>query len=440
MTNSALSNLLEAAAEAGELDAAYELISRHLGRGAAVAAQKRWTGRLEDGGPSRTGEVVRLSDVEPETVRWLWADRIPLGKLTILDGDPGLGKSTLSLDLAARLSTGQPMPDGARPDVDGPRGTVLMSAEDGIGDTIRPRLDAADANVDRVAALRMVWDEAAEDARLPTVHDLREIRQAVREVDAALLIVDPLVAYLGSNVNSYRDQDVRSALAGLSDLADTMGVAVLAIRHLRKSGGSNPKHVGGGSIGLIAAARAGLLVAEDPDDPEERRVLAATKMNLAPEPDSLSYRMKAAAGTVRIAWEGESDHTASDLLDRPSKEERTAREEAEHVLREQLSDGAVPVKDLQALADRLGISWRTFRRAKKKVGAEQNSTGFGDDKTWYWRLPGQGAWPPKADNDLADKTDGPDEQGSSGDGGPLPGQRSDVADKERNAPPKFEGF
>lgn len=440
-----LADLLEAASETGVSAEAHELVRRIFGPEAAVAAQKGWTEHLRNGGPVRTADLVRLSDVEPETVRWLWPGRIPLGKLTMLDGDPGVLKSAFSLDLSARISVGAPMPDGARPDLDGPRGTVLLSAEDGLGDTIRPRLDAAGADATKVAALRMVWDEAAEDARFPTVHDLPDIRAAIREVNAALVIIDPLVAYLGSDVNSYRDQDVRSALAGLSDLADSLGVAVLLIRHLRKSGGSNPKYAGGGSIGLIAAARAGLLIAEDPDAPEERRVLAATKMNLAPEPPALTFRAQPVDGTVSIAWEGESGHAASDLLDRPSKEERSAREEAEHFLEVELADGPRPVRELKREVETgLSFSWRTVERAKRRLGVEAvRQGGVGSEGRWVWTLLDEGrqdGWRTKGAGGMAEKGNGPEEQGSSEDGDPYPRQGSRKADLGGNDAPKFEGF
>lgn len=371
-----------------------------------------------------TPEIVRLSDVEPETVRWLWPNRIPLGKLTILDGDPGLGKSTLTLDLAARLSNGEKMPDGSRPDTEGAPGTVLLTAEDGLADTIRPRLDAAGADAEYIAALRAVTPDM-EDAerRLPTVDDTDDIRAAIRMVDAGLVVVDPLVAYLGSDVNSYRDQDVRKGLAPLAELAEEEGVAVVAIRHLNKSGGDNPLYRGGGSIGLIGAARAGLLVAPDPEDPEEeRRVLAPTKANLAEEPPALAFHLETVDSVARIVWDGETGQNARDLLDTPSSEARTKQEEATHVLREELKDGPQPVEQLKRLADQLGISFKTFRRAKDRMGVRAEKSGY--DGGWKWRLPqdGQGGCPPSEDGDVSIFDNGPTPQGSSSDEEPQDGQ------------------
>lgn len=244
--------------------------------------------RSSDAELGKVGGIVPLSKVEPETVRWLWPDRVPLGKLTLLDGDPGLLKSTLTLDLAARLSRGASMPDGSVPEIEGPAGTVLLTAEDGLADTVRPRLDAAGGDAEWVAVVKHV-PTADGDLRLPHVEDTLELGRALDTVDANLLVVDPLMAFLPPEVNSHRDQDVRRALAPLAELADDTGVAVVAIRHLNKSGGSNPKYRGDGSIGLIGAARSGLLVAEDPDAPDTRRILAPTKANLSEPAPSLAY-------------------------------------------------------------------------------------------------------------------------------------------------------
>lgn len=340
-----------------------------------------------NGGSARQGGLVELADVEPEEVRWLWPARIPLGKLTLLDGDPDVGKSTLALDLAARLSRLAPMPDGSEPELEDPRGTVLLTAEDGLGDTVRPRLDAAGADVTRVARLATV--DVGDAERIPTVEDLGPIHDAIEQKDAALLVLDPLTAFMGQDVNTHRDADVRAALAGLADLADATGVTVLAIRHLNKSRGSHPLYRGGGSIGLIAAARSGLLAARDPQDPEgPGRVLAVTKCNLAARPSALSYRLEPTAGTVRVQWEGETEHAASELLDRPTGEERTAREEAAHFLQEELAAGARPVSELKNAAETAGLSWRTVRRAKSDLEVDaRREGGVGDAGRWLWEMP-----------------------------------------------------
>lgn len=334
-------------------------------------------------GRGRSG-LVMLEDVEPERVRWLWQDRVPLGKLTLLDGDPDVGKSSVAIDLTARITTGAPMPDGTLPELDGPRGVVLLTAEDGLGDTIRPRLDAAGGDPSRVAVLKTVF--AGDVERVPTVEDLEPIQEAIETVDAALVVVDPLTAFMGLDVNTHRDADVRRALAGLADLADATGVSVFCIRHLNKSGGGNPLYRGGGSIGLIAAARSGLIAARDPQDPDgTRRVLAVTKANLACRPPALSYRLEAADDVVRVAWEGETDHSAHDLLEIPTGDERTARDNAAEFLVAELSRGPRPVTELKEAAKDAGLSWRTIERAKRDLEITAEKDGF--DGPWTWRLP-----------------------------------------------------
>lgn len=377
------------AAHAGALDAVEKLCREYGATVDALADLRSANGGRP--GPRRgraPAGVVRLSEVEPERVRWLWPGRIPLGKPTLVDGDPGLGKSTMLIGLAARLSIGARMPDGSEPEVDGPAGTVLLTAEDGLGDTVRPRLDAAGGDPDRVAVLKHVPDgDPDQEPRLPHIGDTPDLAYAIQVVGARLLVVDPLMAFLPSDVNSHRDQDVRRALAPLAELAEETGVAVVAVRHLNKSGGSNPKYRGGGSIGLIGAARSALLVAEDPDAPDTRRILAPIKANNSAPAPSLAYTLQPTGnGAVRVSWEGEAEHGASDLLDRPTGEERTARDEAAHILREELGDGRRPVEELRHVADDLGVSWSTVERAKRRLGVESVREGFGDEGTWYWRL------------------------------------------------------
>ena len=340
-----------------------------------------------EGDPDRA-VLVRVSSVKAERVEWEWKNRIPRGKVSVLDGDPGLGKSTLMLDLIARRSRGDSLPGDERrlP----PTGAVILSAEDGIGDTIRPRLEAAGADLDRIAVLTAVRDEKGRP-RLPVLpEDLDVIREAVRKMEARLLDVDPMMAFLAGRVDSHRDQDVRGALAQLADLAEGEDLAVVIIRHLNKSQGGHPIYRGGGSIGIIGAARAGLLVAPDPKD-ETRRILAVSKSNLGPVPPSLAYRLVAAGDTSRIQWEGEADCSARDLLAVQSTEGEPAgaRAGAEDFLRELLADGPVKAKDVRREARDAGVSDRTLDRAKAQLGVRATKAGgrFGGDPAWYWELP-----------------------------------------------------
>ena len=322
-----------------------------------------------------------MSDVVPERVTWLWSARVPFGKLTVLDGDPGLGKSTLSLELAARVSRGLPLP-GDETAAYGPSGVVLLSAEDDLADTIRPRLDAAGADVTRVLALRTVPN--GEDDLPPSIpDDLDYIHAAIRRVDAKLLIVDPLMAFLNGTVDAHKDQQVRRALHRLSNLAEDTGVAIIVVRHLNKASGGNPLYRGGGSIGIVGAARSGLLVARDPDD-EHRRVIASTKCNLAAEPPSIAFHLEQHDDASRIVWDGVSDHGAAALLATPiDADERTARDDARVFLMSVLGNGPMPAREVERLATEAGVSKRTLHRAKSeaKVRSIKGYSG------WTWELP-----------------------------------------------------
>lgn len=342
--------------------------------------------------PQDTGEwtpkITLLSDVAPEQVRWLWPGYIPLGKLTVIDGDPGNGKSTVMCDIAARVSTGRAMPDGVASDLDSPAGVVLLSAEDGPADTIRPRLDAAAADVARVALLECAV--SGERERGITLADLDHIEAAIATVNAALVVVDPLMAFLGGETNSYRDQDMRAVLAPLARLADRTGAAIVVIRHFSKGQTANVLYRGGGSIGIIGAARVGLVIAPDPDEPDSpRRVLAVAKSNLAIKPPAMAYRLtQAANGVAYASWEGATHHTAAMLTGPQSDdEERNAQTDAASVLREILAGGALPADDVKAEGKRAGISERTLWRAKAKIGIRARKEGFGDGARWLWELP-----------------------------------------------------
>jgi AAA domain len=352
------------------------------------------TVKLEDG-TERTAKDLRpeeigklLSDVEPEEVSWLWPAWLAYGKLALVDGDPGLGKSAMILDLAARVSVGKAFPDGAECE---PSGVVLLSAEDGLKDTIRPRLDSAGADVERILSLATVPDENGHERYLSIPEDLVLIEKGIRRVGAGLLIVDPLMAFLSSETNSHRDQDVRRTLAPLAGLAERTGVAVLVVRHLNKTSANNPLYRGGGSIGIIGAARMAFVVGKDPQD-ENRRVLASTKNNLAIPPASLVFGLKEAErGCVRVNWLGISDVSAKDLLATPQDQEHAdARSEAIEFLKEVLIDGPVAASQVKEEAEDAGISERTLARAKKAVGVisyREGETGERGKGQWLWKLP-----------------------------------------------------
>jgi hypothetical protein len=334
--------------------------------------------------------LTRLSEVEALPVEWLWQGRIPLGMLTVLDGNPGLGKSSVTLDLAARLSRGDVMPDGTP----GPTaaGVVLLSAEDDLARVIRPRLEAASADLHRIVTVHVLEAGERRDPFI-TEADLAEVERRGREIGARLVVIDPLMAYLPLDVNAHRDQDVRWALRRLAATAERMGAAVVVVRHLNKTSGGPALYRGGGSIGIIGAARSGLMLALDPDDAAgEMKVLAPLKSNLSAPAPALRLRLVVdpAAAHPRVQWEGVCSHTADALLASASNpEERLARDEAAEFLRRILADGQwVPTNEVERAAREEGISERTLNRARKREGVQREHRGQpGEKGGWWLRLP-----------------------------------------------------
>jgi hypothetical protein len=340
-----------------------------------------------DAVPATVPVGVLLSEVEEEQVRWLWRGRIPLGKVTVLDGDPGLGKSLLTIDLAARVTTGLDMPDGS-PGVDG--GVVILTAEDGLGDTVRPRCRRAGGDPARIVALTVVGQGDDEhDPFLPD--DLNYVEAAINRVQAKLVIVDPLMAYLPGSVNAHRDQDVRLALRQLASLAERTGAGTVVIRHLNKVGGTNALHRGGGSIGIIGAARSGMLVAKDPDD-DAKRIVAMTKANLAAPVASLRYQILSDGPDAPpyVDWLGSAGFNAMQLLNIPEdqdEEAKTGIEQAIEALRAALEDGPLEAKIARKeVRDAAGVSDRTIDVAKARLHVVATRQG-GRNGRWLWSLP-----------------------------------------------------
>lgn len=336
---------------------------------------------------------IRLDTVASEKVSWLWLGFIPLGKITLIDGDPGLGKSLFSIDLIARITSKQNMPDGS-PGING--GAVLLQIEDGLADTIVPRLEVAGGNKSRVIALRGVQTPDG-SLRFPTVEDVEAISKAIHQVRAKVVVIDPLMGFLNGKYNSWKDQDIRQALSPLVMMAEKEEVAVIVIRHLNKANHSNAVYRGGGTIGIIGVARAAYLIAKNPND-EQKRIFAPVKNNLTALPNSLAYVIENINGIPRITWEGMSNHTANDLLLVPtSQEEISAIDEAKEFLEDLLSDGAVKSKEVIKQAGAVGIYPKTLQRAKKSLGVISSKSGF--EGNWTWALPIQDSQDfPKMDN------------------------------------------
>lgn len=328
----------------------------------------------------RESGLVRLDMVTPEEVEWFWYPYIPMGKITMIDGDPGNGKSVLTVDLAARTTTAGIMPDGTQ-GVQG--GVVILALEDGLADTIVPRLRAAGGDTSKVMAIRGTPDITG-TLRYTTIQDVDQITKACEAVNAKLVIIDPIMAHLG-DANSFKDQDVRQAMAPLVKMADENKLAVVIVRHLNKAQGGSSMYRGGGSIGFNGLARVCLLVAKDPEN-ESRRILAGIKSNLAPLPSSLSYEIENCQGVPRVSWGGTCDHTADELLAIPSSpEEKSALDEAKDFLLDILKDGAsINTKEILKQSKNSGIADRTLKRAKSALKVKAEKLAFSDG--WVWRL------------------------------------------------------
>jgi hypothetical protein len=325
-------------------------------------------------------------------LRWLWSGRIPAGKITVLDGDPGLGKSTLLCELAARISRGEPLPgDDTLAGPGAPRGVLLLSAEDDVFDTIRPRIDAAGGDPQRIAAFVAIPDGTDSGRPFALPRDLPILEAIVQRLDVALVVIDPLVAFVRPATS---DQHVRHALGALKASAERTGAAIVVVRHLNKSGGANPIYRGAGSIGIIAAARSGLLLAADPDDPQ-RRILALSKGNLARSVASLAFRLEDVPGATvaRVAWDGESSWTATALLQGPTADDGDSRrsviDEARAWLRETLAAGPRLARELRQEASERGIGRSALYAARKAEGiaiAKEHTV----QGSWVWALSGSG--------------------------------------------------
>lgn len=336
------------------------------------------------------GRGVLFSEMERDEVRWLWQGRIPLGNITVLDGDPGLGKSVFTTDLAARVTVGRAFPDGA-PCGTGPdgAGVVMLNAEDSFSNTVGPRFDTAGGDSRRAVWLSEVPDETDPEQVRPVSlpEDIALLEGAIGRVEARLVIVDPLMAFLSGHTNAHKDQDIRHVLARLKSLAERTGAAVLLVRHLNKMSGGNPLYRGGGSIGIIGAARSGLIVAQDPEDPDgRRRVLASSKQNLSEPTPSLVFGVASSAvnGAARLEWRGGSSLDAVELMRAPlEEEEKSALEEALEFLKDELSEGPMAAKQVKLNARGEGISERTLNRAKARLKVRSTKEAYG----WTWTLP-----------------------------------------------------
>lgn len=322
----------------------------------------------------KTGPFVDLSTVEAKEVEWLMPPLIPYGMITIMEGDPGVGKSYLAMHIAAQVSIG-----GSLPGVDKlKRGRVLyLSAEDDPAYTIRPRIDAmgGDAKRIRIQADYLSLDEDG----------LQELFDEVRRHPPSLIIMDPLFAYVPGTQDIYRPNVIRSLLSQLRDIAEYGDTAVLIVRHLTKTKRDKAIYQGGGSMDVIGAARSAFLVAQHPDDPE-LKIVAHVKHNIAPRGTSWVYELvqQVPDGIPVLKWIGPSDLTVEDLMGADDGDRKSALDEAIDFLREELKGGPKPVAEIEQKGQSQGIAKRTIDRARKEIGTDAKKV----KGRWILSLPG----------------------------------------------------
>lgn len=337
--------------------------------------------------------VRRLDQIEPEDVRWLVPDMVPFGKLTLLEGNPGVGKSTLLADIAARVTCGLDM---SGLELFEPGAVVLLSREDGLADTVRPRLGAAGADCSRIFVFDgyLVEDEVVQELTFGDPRGaagLEALEDLILEKRALLLCVDVLMNHVSGAKDAYSDHQMRRALQPLVEIGDKTGCAIIAVRHLRKEQSGSALAAGGGSIGIAGLARSVLLVEIDPDD-ANRRILAVVKSNLAPRSTSLTFTIEPSSNrSSRVKWLGRSDHTADSLTqaryaESSGREQRSKSAECSECLLDWLKSGPVQRVEVLRLGKLQGFSPSTVERSARVLGVHFDSRGFGKDKQSMWSL------------------------------------------------------
>lgn len=321
--------------------------------------------------PSQNSPLICMKDVQTESVQWLWHPYFPYGKITIMQGDPGMGKTFVAAQIAALITTGNPSPTDDNIPFKRELGKVLFqTAEDGVADTLKPRLEAAGADFNHLFFIN-------ESEQALTFDDER-LRQALQTIRPKLVIFDPIQGFLGADVDMHRANEIRPIMSRLGGLASEFHCSILLIGHQNKAAGGKSIYRGLGSIDLPAAARSILTVAEVPDI-KNRRAICHIKSSLAAAGDPVLFDLDPEQG---FQWVGLSDMTTDEILFPDVEREAPERNEAEEFLREVLADGAMLSNEVFAEAKAVGIAKRTLERAKKGAGVKS----FKENGFWYFKL------------------------------------------------------
>lgn len=312
--------------------------------------------------------IISMDTVQEEEIKWLWKPYIPFGKLTIIQGDPGEGKTTFALQLAALLSIGKGFDENENIGVSEPVNVIYQTAEDGLADTVKPRLISAGADCSKIKVI--------DDSEKSLSMDDERLELAINATGAKVLILDPLQAYLGDKVDMNRANEAREMTKKLGTIASRTGCAVILIGHMNKGSGAKAAYRGIGSIDFFAIARSVLLVARVPDDSTIRAV-AQIKSNLALEGDTMAFRLAENGFT----WIGEYDISTDELLAGYSNSDK--HKSAEDFLKKILSNGqTVPASSIFSQAKAIGVSKRTIENVKQELGIKS----IKDGASWLWKM------------------------------------------------------
>ena len=333
-------------------------------------------------------KLINMETVEVEQIEWLFYPFIPFGKVTIIQGDPGEGKTTMVLQIIAKLTKGEEIlprqentaevKDGAETAADSdvklsenlmePVNVIYQTAEDGLGDTIKPRLLAAGADCSRVLVI--------DDREQPlTMMDIR-LEEAIMQTKARLVVLDPIQGFLGAEVDMHRANEIRPLMKRVAVLAEKYRCAIILIGHMNKNSNGKSSYRGLGSIDFQAAARSVLIVGRIKDEPEIR-VVCHVKSSLAPEGKSIAFRLDKETG---FEWIGEYDISADDLLSGDSRGQKSRK--AKEFLLEILTNGGMAQKKIEEEAEKRGIKKKTLRNAKLELEIDSVKRG----NQWFWML------------------------------------------------------
>ena len=333
--------------------------------------------------------LIRLSDVQPEPVTWEWEGYLARGKLALLGGDPELGKSQISNDIAARLSKGTHWPLGAIASIGS---SIFICSEDGVADTVRPRCEAAGADLTKIHVLKSSFVKNGKRKTFNLGDDLDVLTNAVKQVgDVRFVCIDAVTSYMGK-IDSHRTTDVRGVLEPVAEFAEENNVAMFGITHPPKATQGNALRAFAGSFAFVAAPRLAHFVTQDPDG-NGRCLFLPVKNNVGPKARGIGYRIaiKDISFNIRapyIQWDDAPvDYNADQALAANSATARgaTSVEGAMEGLREIMASGDIDAKDGEAEAEKRGIKERTLARAKQKLGVTSVKDGFGKDGRWIWK-------------------------------------------------------